>query len=104
MTIEPNQHDADGAISEPLNAVVDIVRTFFSGPLGAGDGPAKLSFPLAAVSTEMGPSLARGADSLPAFQVVLPAVSSAVLCGAPTGEQPEVNSRLKPAPNGATVH
>lgn len=104
MTIERDRHEADSAANEPLNAVIDSVRKFASTCLNEGDSPAELSFALAFVATEMGLCLTRGGDSLPAFQAVLHAVSSAALNGTPAGEQPEPDGQLKSVPNGATVH
>jgi hypothetical protein len=104
MTTERDQLDGDAAASEPLNAVVDIVRKFASTRLKKGDSPVELSFALAFVATEMGLCLTRGADSLPVFQAVLHAVSSAALNGAPAGEQSEADGQLVTVPTGATVH
>ena len=104
MTIERDRQGFDAATSEPLNAVVDVVRKFASARLKEGDGPAELSFALAFVATEMGLCLTRGADSLPVFQAVLHAVSSAALNGMPVDEQPEVDGQRVNVPAGATVH
>jgi hypothetical protein len=104
MIIERDRQEADGATSEPRSAVVDVVREFASARLKHGNGPAELSFALAFVATEMGLCLTRGADSLPVFQAVLHAVSSAALNGAPIDEQPEGDGPRVTVPASATVH
>ncbi|MCZ8111004.1 MAG: hypothetical protein O9321_08995 [Rubrivivax sp.] len=104
MTIERDRRDGDTATSEPLNAVIEVVRRFASARLKEGDSPAELSFALAFVATEMGLCLTRGADSLPVFQAVLHAVSSAAPNGAPVDEQPERDGPRVTVPAGATVH
>lgn len=94
------ENETPGA--EPLNGVVDEVRRYTVQRLEAGTSPSELSFALAFVATEMGLCVTRGGNTLPVFQAVLQAVTTAAMNEAPTVSAAEAESDAAPAQS--TVH